>query len=84
MSVRWPANRSRLKVAATTIVSRGLVGNERQEIQDMREYLTQTIKVAEEGRRINRRLGETGEVWDQIIADCEENRDEAQQLLDRR
>ena len=50
----------------------------------MREYLTQTIKVAEEGRRINRRLGETGEVWDQIIADCEENRDEAQQLLDRR
>jgi hypothetical protein len=67
-----------------TITVRGIVGDERTELQNMIDYLAQIEKVAQQGRWINRRLGGTGEDWDHIIADCNAASDDAQQLLQPR
>ena len=63
---------------------RGLSSTDQDELRDACNYLEKIAKVSQQGRWINRRLGGTGEVWDGILADCEQLHDDAQQQLDRR
>jgi len=50
----------------------------------MADYLVQIQRTVENGRRISRVLGKTGENWDGLLADCAVARDVAQQTYDRR
>lgn len=49
------------------ITRRGLHSNEQAELRDAVAYLDKIEQAADEGRRISRRLGGTGEKWDDII-----------------
>jgi hypothetical protein len=66
------------------ISNRGLNTGERNEIRQMADYLVQIQRTVENGRRISRVLGKTGENWDSLLADCAVARDVAQQTYDRR
>jgi hypothetical protein len=61
-----------------TASRRGLTSTEQDELKDAAAYLEKIRQVAQEGRRINRRLGGTGEAWDKILADVGELEDRAQ------
>lgn len=63
---------------------RGLTTPERNELQKVADYLVQIERTAENGRRISRLFGRTGEGWDTLLADCAVARDVAQQTYDRR
>ena len=67
-----------------TIGNRGLTSPERDEIKSMAQTLMQIEKVAQEGRRINRRIGGTGQAWDEILAQTTECKEQAQAAYDRR
>jgi len=70
---------------ATEVMSyRGLNTNERNELRQIADYLMQIQHTVENGRRISRVLGRTGEGWDTLLADCAVARDVAQQTYDRR
>jgi hypothetical protein len=66
------------------ISHRGLNSNERTELKQTADYLTQIQRTVENGRRISQVLGRTGENWDVLLADCAEARDAAQEAYDRR
>src|SRR5688500_609273 len=63
---------------------RGLKTSEQNEIKKMADYLMESQRTVEYGRRIARALGRTGENWDALLADCAVARDAAQQAYDRR
>jgi hypothetical protein len=63
---------------------RGLTTNERNELQKMADYLMEIQRTVENGRRISRLFGRTGENWDALLADCAVAKDVAQQTYDRR
>jgi hypothetical protein len=63
---------------------RGLNSNERTELRQMADYLMQIQRTVENGRRISRALGTTGETWETLLADCAVARDVAEQAHDRR
>jgi hypothetical protein len=67
-----------------TIGYRGLTSPERDELKSMAQELVKIERVAQEGRRINRRLGGDGQVWDAILAEVADAKDHAQQAYDRR
>ena len=66
------------------ISHRGLNSNERAELKQTADYLTQIQRTVENGRRISQALGRTGENWESLLADCAEARDAAQEAYDRR
>jgi hypothetical protein len=63
---------------------RGLNTDERGELRQVADYLVRIQRTVENGRRISRALGKTGENWDALLADCAVARDVAQQAYDRR
>ena len=63
---------------------RGLNTSERAELKQAADYLMQIQQTAENGRRISQALGNTGENWDTLLADCALARDAAQKAYDRR
>ena len=63
---------------------RGLNTDERTELKQIADYLVQIQRTVENGRRISRALGTTGENWDVLLADCAVARDTAQEAYDRR
>ena len=69
---------------ANVMAYRGLNTNEQNEIRKMADYLMEIQRTVENGRRIARALGRTGENWDVLLADCAVARDAAQQAYDRR
>jgi hypothetical protein len=69
----------------TAVMSyRGLTTGERNELHELAEYLVKIQQTVENGRRISRLLGRTGENWDTLLADCATARDVAQRAYDRR
>jgi hypothetical protein len=71
-------------VLTDSIGFRGLSSPERNELQEIAAYLTNIKTVCEEGRRINRRIGGSGEQWDALLAECAEACDTAQKAYDAR
>jgi hypothetical protein len=69
---------------ANVIGYRGLKTSEQNEIRKMADYLMEIQRTVENGRRIARALGRTGDNWDVLLADCAVARDAAQQAYDRR
>ena len=63
---------------------RGLNTGERNELRQIADYLMQIQRTVENGRRISRLFGRTGENWDTLLADCAVARDVAQEAYDRR
>jgi hypothetical protein len=63
---------------------RGLSTDEQRELQQTYDYLGKVAKVAQQGRWIARRLGNTGEAWDTILADLSETRDAVESLAARK
>jgi hypothetical protein len=63
---------------------RGLRTAEQNEIRQAASYLMEIQRTVENGRRIARALGRTGENWDALLADCAVARDAAQRAYDRR
>jgi tetratricopeptide (TPR) repeat protein len=63
---------------------RGLSSAEQKELQQTYDYLGKIAKVAQQGRWIARRLGEGGEGWETILADCSETRDAVESLAARK
>ena len=63
---------------------RGLHTDERQELQQMANYLVKIQRTVENARRISRILGRTGENWDTLLADCATARDVAEEAYGRR
>jgi tetratricopeptide (TPR) repeat protein len=63
---------------------RGLSTAEQKELQQTYDYLGKIAKVAEQGRWIARRLGEGGEGWETILANCSDTRDAVESLAARK
>jgi hypothetical protein len=63
---------------------RGLSTAEQKELQQAFDYLGKIAKVAQQGRWIARRLGDAGDRWDTILADCSETRDAIESLAARK
>jgi hypothetical protein len=63
---------------------RGLSTAEQNELQQTYDSLGKIAKVAQQGRWIARRLGDGGEAWDRIFADCSESRDTVESLAARK
>jgi len=60
---------------------RGLNAKERDELAATSDDLNKIQRVLELGRRLNRLFGGTGEIWDGLLADCAEERHDAQQTM---
>jgi hypothetical protein len=60
---------------------RGLHSDEAEELLKMQDYLEQITQASEEGRRINRRLGGTGESWDEVLLRASEIRSRARAVV---
>ena len=71
-------------VGNQSISYRGLNSHERDELHGIADTLVKIQPVLEQGRRLNRLFGGTGEVWDGLLADCAEAKETAQQAYDRR
>ena len=67
-----------------SVTYRGLNSTERNELQQMADYLVKIQRTAEKGRRASQALGGTPENWDTLLADCAVARDTAQQAYERR
>jgi hypothetical protein len=67
--------------SASPTEHRGLTADERKELEKAAEQLEALRLASQDGRRISRRLGSTGENWDPIIADCGDARDRIRQAL---
>jgi hypothetical protein len=63
---------------------RGLGTKEEKELRETVDYLDKISKVAQQGRWAARRLGGAVEEWDSIIADCNDNVDHIQTLINMR
>ena len=63
---------------------RGLTSPERDELKEMADTLVKIQQVAQNARRLSRRLGGQVEAWDAILADVGEAKQNAQQAYDRR
>jgi len=71
-------------VVGSTIDRRGLWTPERNELEDIIQYVQKIQKAAQKGRQIAMSFGFTGENWDGIIAQAGDVLDQAQQLWDHR
>ena len=63
---------------------RGLSTAEQKELREAYDYLGKIAKVAQQGRWIARRLGNSSDAWDTILADCSETRDAVESLASRK
>ncbi len=63
---------------------RGLNSDEQQECKDAADILGKIREVSQMGRRMNRKLGGTGEVWDPITAEATDLQDRALRAYDRK
>ena len=70
--------------SSDSIGYRGLTSPERDELQEIADYLDKIAKAAQEGRAMAKRLGGDVAAWDAIIADVDEGREIAKQAYDRR
>jgi len=71
-------------VNGSTIDRRGLWTPERNELEEIIEYVQKIQKAAQKGRQIAISFGFTGENWDGIIAESGDVLDRAQELWDHR
>ncbi len=80
------ANESTIVTSGPTdcVTSRDLTSAERDELKSITQALQQIEQVAREGRRINRRLGGTGDVGDVILANCSDQKQRDQEAYDRK
>lgn len=63
---------------------RGLRTEERNELERSAKDLVQVEETIQNGRRIARLFGRSGENWDALLAECSVARDSAQRAYDRR
>jgi len=63
---------------------RGLTSIEQQECKDDADYLGKIREVTQRGRRMNRQLGGTGEIWDPLTAEATDLQDRALRAYERK
>ena len=81
---REPTLVSGSRATGDSIGYRGLTSPERDELHKIADYLVNIRAVCEEGRRIAMRLGNNGEKWDRLLAECADACDTAQRAYDAR
>jgi hypothetical protein len=68
----------------STYTRRGLTSIEQDEVKAAGEYLRKIVIVCQDGRKINQRLGGTGEAWATIIADASDAMQQAEITYERK
>ena len=66
------------------LARRGLTAAEQQELRDVADQLEKISRVCQEGRRMSRRFGATGELWDPFIARAADAEQEARRGFERK